>query len=150
LALPWVKCQSSDVPDIAESQYQVTGTERTLSYWPQRVTIDDGTEIVHESLGGSLSSAWAGDLGDRYVEVVHVGDGPNGGELVLVVPDLDVVALGDLYARSPDGATPSWAEAVDLTLGLTTISTNILSSSGPVTRDELEAFHQRLLGVLHG
>lgn len=138
------------MPDNAESPYQVTGTERTLSYWPRRVTLDDGTEIVHESLGGTLSSVWAGDLGDQYVEVIHVGDGPIGGELVLVAPGLEVVALGDLYAVSPDGATPTWAEAVDLTLGLTTLTTKILSSTGSVSRDELESFHQRLLGVLHG
>lgn len=136
--------------DNAESPYEVSGTNHTLNYRPRRVTIDDGTEIVHESLGGTLTSVWAGDLGERYVEVIHVGDGPAGGELVLVVPDLDVLVIGDLYARSAVGATPTWAEAVDLTLGLTTLSTKILSSSGPVTRDELEAFHQQLLGVLHG
>ncbi len=136
--------------DNAEFQHQVAGTERTLTYSARRVTIDDGTEIVHESLGGSLSSAWAGDLGECHVEVIHLGDGPVGGELVLVVPDRDVVVLGDLYRPTPDGATPAWAAAVDLTLGLTTVTTTILSSSGPVARDELEAFHQRLLGVLHG
>lgn len=138
------------MPDNAESPYEVGGTERTLTYFPRRVTIDDGTEIVHESLGGTLVSAWAGDLGDQYVEVIHVGDGPCGGELVLVVPDLNVIVIGDLYAASPAGATPTWAAAVDLTLGLTTLSTKILSSSGLVTRDELEAFHQQLLGVLYG
>ena len=150
MALPLGKCQSSDVTDNAESPYEVSGTDHTLGYWPRRVTVDDGTELVHESLGGSLSSAWAGDLGDRYVEVIHLGHGPSGGELVLVVPDLDLVAMGDLYATNPAGATPTWAEAVDLSLGLTTVSTTILSSAGPVTRDDLEAFHQRLLGVLHG
>ena len=112
--------------DNAESPYEVAGTNHTLSYWPRRVTVDDGTEIVHESLGGTLASAWASDLGERYVEVVHVGDGPTGGELVLVVPDLDVIAIGDLYATSPAGATPTWAAAVDLTLGLTTLTTKIL------------------------
>ncbi len=152
LALAQGKCQSSDVADIAEFEggYTVPGTDRTLTYGPRRVTIDDGTEIVHESLGGALASVWAGDLGERYVEVMHLGIGPTGGELVLVVPDLDVVILGDLYAVSAEGATPTWAEAVDLALGLTTVTTKILSSAGPVTRDELEAFHQRLLGVLHG
>ena len=87
-------------------------------------------------------------------QVVVVLDGPHPGWEHAVAPvagpDLDVVAIGDLYADSPDDATPAWAEAVDLALGLTTVTTKILSSSGPVTRDELEAFHQRLLGVLHG
>lgn len=150
MALPQAKCQSTDVSDNAESPVVVTGTDHTLTYSSRRVTIDDGTELVHESLGGTLSSAWAGDLGDCYVEVVHIGDGPVGGELVLVAPDRNLVALGDLYRSSPAGATPTWAEAIDLTLGLTTVSTTILSSSGPVVRDELEAFHQQLLGVLYG
>lgn len=130
--------------------FEVSGLTRHLTYLPRVVTLDDGTEIAHESQGGSLSSVWAGDLGDRYVEVVHLGDGPVGGELVLVVPDLDTVALGDLYTAEAPAATAEWAAAVDLALGLVTADTTIFSSDGPVSRDELEAFHQRLLGVLHG
>jgi hypothetical protein len=149
-----VKCQSSEVPVVGESQaepgaYEVSGSERVLTYRPREVTLDDGTLIAHESQGGTLSSVWATDLGDRYVEVAYLGDGPVGGELVLVVPDQDVVVIGDLYATDPAAATIGWAEAVDLTLGLTTVTTTILSSSGPVARDDLEAFHQRLLGVLY-
>ncbi len=87
MALSQGKCQSSEVPDTAAFEHLVTGSERTLTYRPRRVTTDDGTEIVHESLGGTLASAWAGDLGDLYVEVIHLGAGPTGGELVLVVPD---------------------------------------------------------------
>ncbi len=128
---------------------EVTGSTRILTYRPRLVTLDDGTNIAHESQGGTLSSVWATDLGGRYVEVAHLGDGPIGGELVLVVPDLDIVAIGALWAAEPAGATTSWAEAVDLTLGLTTVTTTILSSSGPVARDDLEAFHQQLLGVLY-
>jgi len=152
LALSQVKCQSSDVPDIPGSEpdgYEVKGASHVLTYRPRRVNVDDGTVIAHESQGGALSSVWVTDLGDMYVEVLHLGDGPVGGELVLVVPDLNVVAVGDLYASSADGATVSWAEAVDLALGLTTPTSKILSSGGPVTRDDLEAFHQSLLGVLY-
>ena len=137
------------VPESHAEPYEVKGSERVLTYLPRLVTVDDGTVIAHESQGGTLASVWATDLGGRYVEVTHLGNGPIGGELVLVVPDLDVVALGDLYASYPAGATTSWAEAVDLTLGLTTVTTTILSSSGPVARDDLEAFHQQLLGVLY-
>jgi phospholipase/lecithinase/hemolysin len=128
----------------------VTGDERTLTYRPRRVTISDDTTIEHESRGGSLSSVWAGDLGGRYVEVVHLGHGPAGGELALVVPEADVVALGDLAAGETAGATTEWAGALDLAIGLTRTSSQILTSNGPITRDELEDFHQQLLGVLHG
>ena len=128
----------------------VTGGERTLTYRPRLVTFSDGTTIEHESRGGSLSAVWAGDLGDRYVEIVHLGHGPKGGELVLVVPDADTLALGDLAGGEPTAATGEWASAVDLAIGLTRPGSHILTSSGAITRDELEDFHQQLLGVLHG
>ena len=133
----------------------VTGDERTLTYRPREVSVSDGTTIEHESRGGSLSSVWVTDLGDLYVEVVHLGHGPEGGELVLVVPAADTVALGDLAGSEPTGATPhvqlaEWAGAIDLAIGLTRPSSQILTSHGAITRDELEDFHQQLLGVLHG
>ncbi len=128
----------------------VTGHERTLTYRPRRVLISDGTTIEHESRGGSLSAVWAGDLGGRYVEVVHLGHGPEGGELVLVVPDADLVAMGDLVTPDPVDVTTEWAAAIDLALGLTREGSHILSSSATLSRDELEDYHQRLLGGLHG
>ncbi len=128
----------------------VTGDELTLTYRPRLVTLSDDTTIEHESRGGTLSSVWAGDLGDRYVEVVHLGHGPQGGELILVVPEADVVALGDLAGEDASGATAEWAAAVDLAIGLAQLDTRVLTSDGPISRDDLEAFHQRLLGVLHG
>ncbi len=131
----------------------VTGTSRTLTYRPRRVTLSDGTFLMHESRGGTLSSVWAADLGDLFVEVVHLGHGPQGGELVLVVPDGDVVALGDLVPSldPPAGTvTPTWPAAVDLAIGLTRPSTRILTSGGEIDRDALETYHQTLLGVLHG
>ena len=128
----------------------VEGTERTLTYRPRKVEISDGTTLEHESRGGTLSSVWAGDLGDRYVEVVHLGHGPQGGELVLVVPGDDIVALGDLAGADASGATTEWAAAVDLAIGLARPDSHVLTSEGPISRDDLEDFHQRLLGALHG
>ncbi|WP_229051416.1 hypothetical protein [Aeromicrobium sp. Leaf350] len=127
----------------------VEGHERSLTYRPRRVTLSDGSWVAHESLGGSLSSVWAVDLGDRFVEVVHLGDGPSGGELVVVVPDADTVLLGDLVSE-PTGPVPeSWPVAVDLAIGLTGPGTTILGPSGEVPREDLADFHQRLLGLLH-
>ena len=40
--------------------------------------------------------------------------------------------------------------SIDMAIGLTRPSSQILTSSGAITRDDLEDFHQRLLGVLHG
>ena len=146
------KCQSTEMEGIAVEGdgVVVTGGERTLTFHSRRVTVSDGTTIEHESRGGSLSSVWATDLGERYVEVVHLGHGPEGGELVLVVPDADTVALGDLAGGDPSGATAEWAAALDLAIGLARPESHILTTGGTLTRDELEDFHQRLLGVLHG
>lgn len=155
MALTQGKCQSNEVGAIGSEGevVSVTGTTRTLTYRPRRVTLSDGTFLMHESRGGTLSSVWAADLGDLFVEVVHLGHGPLGGELVLVVPDGDVVALGDLVPpldAVPSAVTPSWPAAVDLAVGLTRPSTRILTSGGLITREDLEDFHQTLLGVLHG
>src|SRR5215213_8598169 len=89
LALSLVKCQSSDVPGIQttdDGAVVVEGAERSLTYTPRLVTLDDGTTIAHESQGGDMASVWALDLGgDWFVEVAHLGDGPVGGELVMTV-----------------------------------------------------------------
>ena len=141
------------MPEISliDDTVTVTGAERTLVHRPREVRLDDGTSIVHESLDGTLSSVRAVDLGDVYVEVVHVGDGPTGGELVVVVPEHDVVSLGDLYvAGTPDAVEPAWPQALDLALGLLGEDTRVLTTSGEVTRADVEDLHQRLLGVLHG
>ena len=153
LALAGAKCQSNEMQAIVAQGEVVTvaGADRTLTYRPRRVTVSDGTFVMHESRGGTLSSVWAADLGDCFVEVVHLGGGPVGGELVLVVPGEDVVAVGDLYVQpDPTEVPPTWPAAVDLALGLTGPGTRIVATTGDVDREELEAFHQRLLGVLHG
>ena len=43
-----------------------------------------------------LASVWTGDLGDRYVEAVHPGRGHSAGDVVVRVPDADVVYAGDI------------------------------------------------------
>lgn len=130
--------------------YEIAGQQHTLTYRPREISLDDGTVVAHESQGGTLNSVWTTDLGDRYVEVVHLGDGPVGGELVLVVPDGNVVVIGDLYDPAPTLVPAGWPVVIDLVLGLTTEGSTILTSHGEIDRDELEAFHQRLLGALHG
>ncbi|MGJ9411275.1 hypothetical protein ACHAAC_01075 [Aeromicrobium sp. CF4.19] len=136
---------------VADDHVSVAGSLRTLVHRPREVTLDDGTRLLHESRGGTLSAVWAGDLGDVFVEVLHPGHGPEGGELVLVVQEQDVVSLGDLVAsETPVAVGPEWPVAVDLVLGLMSERTRVITSSGEVTRADVEDFHQRLLGVLHG
>lgn len=136
--------------------YEVSGSERSLTYRPRLITLDDGTTVAHESQGGEMSSVWATDLGgDWFVEVAHLGDGPVGGELVMTVTHIGIdetvryVAIGDLWADElPSTVPPTWPVAVDLALGLMEGEVHLL---GPdITKDDVETLHQRLLGALHG
>ena len=71
------------------------------------------------------------DLGDRLVELVHPGRGHTAGDLVVRVPDADVLLAGDLVEESMvrqgvpgfgDDCYPmEWPLSLDIVLGLTTL-----------------------------
>lgn len=146
----------SGIRTNADGQIVVEGGERSLTYSPRLVTLDDGTTIAHESQGGEMSSVWATDLGGEwFVEVAYLGDGPVGGELVMTVTHIGLdetrrhVAIGDLWAADlPPHVEPSWPVAVDLALGLMDGEVHVLDDG--ITKDDVESLHQRLLGALHG
>lgn len=148
-----VKCQSSQMTELTvrpDGAIAVTSGDGTLTYTPYAVTAPDGQLIEHESRGGSLVGAWATQVGEAFVEVSYLGDGPSCGELVMVVTtpgEPPRVALGALISSEvPSADVPaSWPAAVDLALGL--IADTTLDSG---SKDEVEAFHQRLLEVVHG
>lgn len=101
------------------------------------------TEIVVPER--TFSSALVLDLGDRAVELVHPGRGHTAGDLVVRVPDADVVLAGDLVEES---APPSyngdcwpmdWPLSLDIVLGLTTGASLVVPGHGaPVDRDFVE------------
>ena len=97
----------------------------------------------------TFSSAISLDLGDRLVELVHPGRGHTSGDLVVRVPDADVVLAGDLVEESTDrDAVPGfgddcypmeWPLTLDVVLGLTTSSSVIVPGHGtPVDREFME------------
>lgn len=102
----------------------------------------------------TFSSALVLDLGDRTVELVHPGRGHTGGDLVVRVPDADVVLAGDLVEES---ATPSygadswpmdWPLALDVVLGLLTPGSVVVPGHGaPVDREFVEV-QRNELGVI--
>ena len=85
------------------------------------------------------------DLGDRAVELVHPGRGHTRGDVVLRVPDVDVLLGGDLVEESAPPSMNSdcwpmdWPLSLDTVLSLMTPSTVVVPGHGaPVDRDFVE------------
>ncbi|MFT3970036.1 MAG: MBL fold metallo-hydrolase [Micropruina sp.] len=88
------------------------------------------------------------NLGDRHVEIVHFGRGHTAGDLVVIVPDVQLIFTGDLLEQSappamgPDCFLKDWPAAVDGILGLVAEDTLLVPGHGdPVNR--VFAFTQR-------
>jgi glyoxylase-like metal-dependent hydrolase (beta-lactamase superfamily II) len=88
------------------------------------------------------------DLGGRRVEVAHLGRGHTDGDLVVVVPDADLVFAGDLIESAgppsfgPDSVPDEWAGTLDGLIGLMTARTIAVPGHGnPVNREFV--FEQR-------
>jgi glyoxylase-like metal-dependent hydrolase (beta-lactamase superfamily II) len=86
----------------------------------------------------TFASVRAIDLGDRYVELVHPGRGHTGGDLVVVVPDAEVVVAGDLVEESgppaygPDSFPLEWPGTVETLIGMLTPRTLVVPGHGTV------------------
>jgi glyoxylase-like metal-dependent hydrolase (beta-lactamase superfamily II) len=117
-----------------------------LASWGQEAMREHGiedTEIVPPDR--TFSSALVLELGDRMVELVHPGRGHTGGDLVVRVPDADVLLAGDLVEESappsfgPDCWPMDWPLTLDVVLGLSTPATVVVPGHGaPVDRGFVE------------
>jgi len=114
------------------------------------------TEIVPADR--TFSSAVSLDLGDRFVELVHPGRGHTAGDLVIRVPDADVLLAGDLVEESSirngvpgfgeDCYPMDWPLSLDIVLGLTGSSSVVVPGHGaPVDRDFVEE-QRNAIGVV--
>jgi len=112
---------------------------------PHRAEVQ-ATEIVPAD--HTFSSVTTLDLGERAVELVHPGRAHTSGDLVVRVPDADVVLAGDLVEQSERGDVPGfgpdcwpmeWPLALDLVIGLLTTSSVVVPGHGrPIDRDFVE------------
>lgn len=96
------------------------------------------TEEAAPPADHTFSSAAAIDLGDRLVELVHPGRGHTAGDLVVRVPDADVLLAGDLVEESAPPALGAdcwpleWPQTLDLVLGLLTPASVVVPGHGAV------------------
>jgi glyoxylase-like metal-dependent hydrolase (beta-lactamase superfamily II) len=93
----------------------------------------------------TFSSVRVLDLGDRQLELLHPGRGHTSGDLVVRVPDAEVVLAGDLVEESAppalglDSWPMDWPLTLDTVLGVLTPSTVVVPGHGaPVDRDFVE------------
>ncbi len=113
------------------------------------------TEVVVPDT--TFSSALTLDLGDRQVELVHPGRGHTDGDVVVRVPDADVLLAGDLVEETEDGDVPGlgeecfpleWPLALDLVLGLTTSSSVVVPGHGAVVDRDFVERQRNDLGIV--
>ncbi|MBB6629340.1 MBL fold metallo-hydrolase [Nocardioides sp. KIGAM211] len=110
------------------------------------------TEIV--TADHTFSSAVSLDLGDRAVELVHPGRGHTAGDLVVRVPDADVVLAGDLVEESaPPGFGQDchpleWPWSLDVVLGLTTAATVVVPGHGAVVDRDFVEEQRNTIGLV--
>lgn len=101
-----------------------------------------------------FSSASVIDLGDRAVELVHPGRGHTGGDLVVRVPDADVLLAGDLVEESAppaygaDSYPLDWPLTLDLVLNLATPATVFVPGHGAVVDREFVQDQRADIGVV--
>lgn len=110
-----------------------------------RLDMTGTTAVVPDQ---TFSSAKVVDLGDRIVEVAHLGRGHTGGDAVVRVPDTDVLYAGDLVEESGvpgfgDDCFPlEWPETLDLMIGMLGGGSVVVPGHGlPVDKDFV--MHQR-------
>jgi glyoxylase-like metal-dependent hydrolase (beta-lactamase superfamily II) len=135
----------ADVPKIAHESLRGRLLSAEAAAEAQRLDVDP------EELGQpnvEIAVATALDLGDRRVEIAHLGRGHTDGDLVVVVPDADALFAGDLLesagppAFGPDSVPDEWPATLDAVIGLMTATTLAVPGHGePVNREFV--FEQR-------
>ena len=105
----------------------------------------DATVYLHENAaaeenlaGTTFAAAKVIDLGDRRVELLYVGNAHTSGDTVVVVPDVEVVFVGDLLEESAppsygeDSFPLEWPDTIEAAVGMMTAATKIVPGHGAV------------------
>jgi glyoxylase-like metal-dependent hydrolase (beta-lactamase superfamily II) len=135
----------ADVPRIAHESVHSRLLSAEAAAEAKRLGVDSH-ELGEPNV--EIAVATALDLGDRRVEIAHLGRGDTDGDLVVVVPDADVLFAGDLLESAappsfgPDSVPDEWPATLDAVIGLMTATTLAVPGHGePVDREFV--FEQR-------
>ena len=135
----------ADVPRIAHESVHLRLSSAEAAADARRLGLDP-QELGQPNV--EIAVATALDLGDRRVEIAHLGRGHTDGDLVVVVPDADVLFAGDLLESAgppsfgPDSVPDEWPATLDAVIGLMTATTLAVPGHGePVGREFV--FEQR-------
>lgn len=135
----------ADVPRIAHESVQVRLSSAEAAADATRLGLDP--QVLGQP-SVEIAVATALDLGDRRVEIAHLGRGHTEGDLVVVVPDAEVLFAGDLLESAgppsfgPDSVPDEWPATLDAVIGLMTATSVAVPGHGePVGREFV--FEQR-------
>jgi len=173
-----VRAAVAAVTDVPLEVVVVTHAHRDHAFG--LAAFDDLTTVAHEDLVDALAGpvayddavalgvdpaglvgpsrpivlAAAFDLGGRRVEVAHLGRGHTGSDLVVVVPDVHLVVVGDLVesagppALGPDSFLHEWPLTLDGVIGLMTDASRAVPGHGdPVDRPFVYEQRGRLASI---
>ncbi len=106
----------------------------------------------------TFSSALTIDLGDRVLELIHPGRGHTDGDVVVRVPDAEVLFAGDLVEEStldstapgfgPDCFPMDWPASLDLVLSLLGPGTCVVPGHGSPVDLDFVGEQRAALGVV--
>ncbi|HQR28083.1 MAG TPA: MBL fold metallo-hydrolase, partial [Nocardioides sp.] len=131
----WAAAHTVPTGEAAQARFAASDDPHTEEVLATRIVPADHT----------FSSVRTLDLGGRMVELVHPGRGHTAGDLVVRVPDADVLLAGDLVEESgppaygSDSFPMEWPLSLDVTLGLLGVGSVVVPGHGaPVDRDFVE------------
>jgi glyoxylase-like metal-dependent hydrolase (beta-lactamase superfamily II) len=133
------------------AEVRASAAEEEAPHWAEVAA----TEVVVPER--TFSSAISLDLGDRFVELIHPGRGHTDGDLVVRVPDADVLLAGDLVEQTDTGNVPAfgtdshpmeWPLSLDVVLGLTTAQSVVVPGHGAVVDRDFVEEQRNLIGIV--
>lgn len=114
--------------------------------------LDTEVLLPHET----FSSVRVLDLGNRQLELIHPGRGHTSGDLVVRIPDADVVLAGDLVEEA-DGGVPGfgddcwpmeWPLSLDIVIPVLTTSSVVVPGHGAVVDRDFVEEQRNMIGIV--